>query len=417
MTMFERWPLSWARRVRRLGVGLVVLAALGGCAQPAGGLLGGGLFGAKPAAGPPPVAAPDARAIDAAAAAIQAGRHQPMPAPQSVARDPGGTVAEYRNRNDTPHRLELLFSGPTSQRLLLDPAAQGNVRLQPGSYLLTVRAADPSVRVLPFAGNRHIEAGVHSSQWYVSSAGAGTPPPATPVAYTPPPGQGLPLTATARQVRDWVGRVHKSDIVRRQHADGGTAIESLMSDLDKSARALLVVGDGSSLSGRCEMLVVHADEVFAFTAPPAATEPCRSPNMATSVGGASGKVMRQARMGTIQSFVLPSGPQVDAGRAFTAEVRLWLDRAPAEPLALRLTMMNGRSTTVFRTPPLQLRTGENVIRREFGPMRMQIPGIAQSGNDGPEGPVVLVSDLTYADNGRMNQLLANSAAALAVVSR
>lgn len=402
--------LTLQAAIKRWAGAALCVGAMLGCAQPGGG------FGLRPAAGPPPVAAPDARAIDAAAAAIQAGRHQPMPAPQAVSRDPGGTVAEYRNRNDTPHQLELLFSGPTSQRMLLEPAGQGNVRLQPGSYLLTVRVTDPTARVLPFAGSRQVEAGVHSSRWYISGPGAAAPP-ATPVATTPPAGRGLPLTATARQVRDWMGRVHKSEIVRRQHADGGTAIESLMADLDRSARALIVVGDGSSLSGRCELLMVHADEVFAFTAQAASTEPCRSPNMSTSVGGASGKVMRGPRMGTIQAFSVPAAQQVDPTRAFTAELRLWLDRAPAEPLAVRLTMMNGRSTTVFRTPPLQLQAGENVIRRDFGPMRMQMPGVPAGGNDGPEGPVVLVSDLTYADNGRMNQLLANSAAALIVVGR
>lgn len=398
MTSTTRHHERLVRWARFVSTGLVALAAA--CAQPGGG--------GRPAAGPPPTPAVDARAIDAAAAAIQAGQHQPIPAPQALSRDVAGSVSEVRSANETAHRLELLYSGPTSQRLVLEPGARGEVRLQPGRYLVTARVTDPSARILPFAGARQLDAGVYGSRWVIST-------PAGSAAADPLAGKGLPLDPTARQVRDWIARVHKSPQMRQSYTDGGRGIEQFMGSVSEGGRALFIAGGGGTQSGRCALLAVHAGEVFGFDAPATsdAPEACRSDNLVTYFGGARSRVVRGAQLGSIQSFSVRSADHVDPTRPLVAEFRLWLDVLPPEPLALRLTVNLGRSTMVMRSPPLTLRRGENLIRHDFGPLRSvtSVPGL-NSGDDAARGPVVVVSDLTYADNARANQLLGRSAAAL-----
>lgn len=396
----EGWTGAWAW--------LVLLALLGACAQPPAP---GGAARPTP---PVPVAAADARAIDAEAAAIRAGQHLPMPGLEAVG--PGSRevqVAEIRSRNDTPHGLMLLYSGPTSQRLMLDPGGQGTVRLQPGEYLVTARATDPKVSVLPFAGQRRIEPGTYQSQWVVKTSTTPTPAPVRK-------GKGLPLTDTARQVRDWMARVAKSAPLRDTYAEGGLGIEEFMSNLAVGSRAQLLVGQGSTQSGRCSLLLVHADQLFPFdvSGAEAGGPHCRGEQMVSHYGGAGGQVTRRERLGAIQDFRIPGAASLATSRPFTASLRLRLDQLPTDKLAVRLTTMMGRSTTVQRTPPLTLKRGDNTLTLNFGAMLAPTAaGASLAAPEGAEGPAIVVADLTYADSGRANQLLANSAAVLVQLRR
>lgn len=387
---------------------LVLAFMLAACAQPGARPAAAAAPAAAPVA-PAPVAAPDARAIDAEVAAIMAGRHAPMPAPQALSRDAGSNVSEVRSTNATAYRLVLLYSGPTSQRLVLEPGAEGQVRLAPGTYRVSARVGDASANVTPFAGTRQLEAGSYTSRWVIESKAAAVPK-----------GKGLPLTATARQVRDWVARVHKDPRAREAYADGGLAIEDFMAGIADSTRALMVVGDGSTVSGRCALLVVHADAVFPFERAIAGDgkPPCRSADTRLSFGGPGSRVTRGSPFGAIQSFTLRSTEGVDAAAPLQAEVRLRLDTLPAERLALRLTAVTSRSTVVLRSPPIALRRGENRIQQAFGPLqRSLISPVAAGPGDTIEGPVIVIADLTWADDGRSSQLLANSVATLIHVGR
>ena len=390
----------------RILVGLAGLLALAllvtGCAQP-------GTGNTRPAPGPLPLAASDARAIDAEAAAIRAGQHLPMPAPQAVAKDVGGSVSEVRSTNATRHRLELLYSGPTSQRLIVEPGANAAVRLLPGAYLVTARVSDPGANVMPFAGNRQLDAGVYTSRWEITATAAPAPK-----------GRGLPLTATARQVRDWMARVQKSPQVRESYSDGGLGIENFMAQIEASARAQVVVGDASSQTGKCALLVVHGGELFPFERPATSDmkPPCRSAETSVSFGGAGAKLVRAQKIGSIQAFSIRSAQYVDPNRPVTAELRLFLDTVPTDRIAVRLTAMLSQSTLVMRSPPITLKRGENVVTQAFGPLqRNPLGAVMPNGSDVPEGPVIIVADITYADEGRSNQLLGNSAATLVNVGR
>ncbi len=364
--------------------------------------------------GPPPVAALDARSIDAEVARIRAGEHLPMPAPQSVASDPGGTIAELKVVNESPHRLEVLYSGSTSQRLVLDAGGAGAVRLQPGSYAVAARATDATVRVLPFAGLQQINAGLYNSRWFIQTRGGAASPPAAPR------GKGLALNPTVRSVSDWVGRNHSHPLTRQRYAEGYEGIEQFISQLAASERALLVIGNGATASGsRCALLMVHAGEVFPFEHPATSDvkAPCRSENLEISFGGPTTKVTRASRIGTIQSFTVPQANWVDPRQQLRAEFRLVLDQAPTHPLALRLTVMKGRSTTVYLSPPLKLKLGENRISHNFPALeRNLVPGASipsiSATRDVEPGPLIVVADLVAPDTARMHQLLGNSAAVL-----
>jgi hypothetical protein len=390
----------WRRLAACAGLALAALASalvllLAGCAQPPGG-------GQRPAPPPPPVAAPDAASIDAEAAAIRSGAHQAMPQLQTLSQGPADEVAMIHSRNDSPHALMLLYSGPTSQRLLLQPGTQGSVRLQPGDYLVTARATDPQVKVLPYAGRRQINAGTFGSSWVVKSVAA--------------KGKGLPLTPTARQVRDWFARTVSSPGLQESFADGGQGIEQFMSDLATSGRAQFVVGAGNTRSGRCALLLVHGEELFPFEATdPAATE-CQGSNMVSSFGGAGSAVSRRERLGQIQDFRISGAETLSTSQPFNASLRLRLDgNPPADKLALRLTLMRGRSTTVLRTPPLTLKRGDNQLSQAFGALSTRLPGSTAEAPS--EGPAIIVADLTYADSARANQLLSNSSAVLVQLKR
>ena len=112
-------------------------------------------------------ASPDARKIDAQVTTILAGEHSPLPPAQRVHSNPAALVAEMVTKNNTQYTLTVLYSGPTSQRIVLPPQASRKVLLGVGMY--RVAATVDSTSVVPFAGSDEIQGGGYDSTFYIET--------------------------------------------------------------------------------------------------------------------------------------------------------------------------------------------------------------------------------------------------------
>ena len=110
---------------------------------------------------------PDARQIDAQVATILAGQHSPLPPAQHVRSNPASQVAEMVTKNNTQYTLTVLYSGPTSQRVVLAPQASQKVLLSVGTY--QVAATVNSSSVVPFAGRDEIQGGGYDNTFYIET--------------------------------------------------------------------------------------------------------------------------------------------------------------------------------------------------------------------------------------------------------
>lgn len=343
---------------------------------------------------PAPQAAADAAAIDAEAAALRAGQHQPMPDAQLMSQ--GEDEAEIQSRNESPHTLQLLYSGPTSQRLVLAPGATGTVRLLPGSYLLTAQATDPKAGITPFAAQRSIGAGLYGSTWTINRIAR--------------KGRGLPLTETARQVRDWVAKVHQDPIARESFTAGHHAIEDFMEQIGVGGQAQLMIGAQHSRSRRCELLLVHADQVFGFDlgAPQDPKSPCADADLGQVYNRAANKVARGEALGQLSELRLPA--LLKARQDFPVSLRLRLDQLPKERLVLRLSVLSQHGSLTQVSAPLKLKAGDNPLNVRF-PVLLQDSGASYlGGKDSASMPVLVVVDLCTEDGLRKARLLTNSLA-------
>lgn len=110
---------------------------------------------------------PDARQIDAQVATIIAGEHSPLPPAQRVRSDPAAQVADMVTKNNTQHTLTVLYSGPTSQRVVLAPQTSRKVLLGVGTYQVAATVDSPSV--IPFAGRDDIRGGGYDNTFYIET--------------------------------------------------------------------------------------------------------------------------------------------------------------------------------------------------------------------------------------------------------
>ena len=110
---------------------------------------------------------PDARKIDAQVATIIAGEHNPLPPAQHVRSNPAAQVAEMVSKNNTQYTLTVLYSGPTSQRVVLAPQATQKVVLSVGTYQVAATVDSPSV--IPFAGRDDIRGGGYDNTFYIKT--------------------------------------------------------------------------------------------------------------------------------------------------------------------------------------------------------------------------------------------------------
>lgn len=112
-----------------------------------------------------PASDPDAKQIDAEVSAIMAGQHGQLPAPQQVRAEPRAQTAVVTVKNDTKYTLRVLYSGPTSRRIVLSPGATRQADFGVGIYRVAATVNQPSV--VPFAGTNTLQGGVYSSRFYI----------------------------------------------------------------------------------------------------------------------------------------------------------------------------------------------------------------------------------------------------------
>ena len=114
------------------------------------------------------IPSPDSKKIDAEVAAIMAGNHNPLPPAQRVQADPTATVAELVTKNNTKYNLTVMYSGATSQKLILPPGASKTVVLGIGLY--KVAASVDAASVIPFAGQDNIQGGKYQNTFYIETS-------------------------------------------------------------------------------------------------------------------------------------------------------------------------------------------------------------------------------------------------------
>ena len=105
--------------------------------------------------------------IDARVNSILAGRHSSLPPAQRLQSNPIARFAEVVTRNNTSYTLTILYSGPSSQQMVLPGNSSKSVRLVPGKYRVAATANLPTVT--PFAGEDEMEGGTYSSVFYIKS--------------------------------------------------------------------------------------------------------------------------------------------------------------------------------------------------------------------------------------------------------
>jgi hypothetical protein len=112
-----------------------------------------------------PASDPDAKQIDAEVSAIMAGQHGQLPPPQQVRTDPQAQTAVVAVKNDTRYTLRVLYSGPTSRRIVLSPGATRQADFGVGMYRVAATVDEPSM--VPFAGTHTLKGGLYSSRFYI----------------------------------------------------------------------------------------------------------------------------------------------------------------------------------------------------------------------------------------------------------
>lgn len=107
----------------------------------------------------------NAAAIDQQVAAILAQPHDTLPPPQVIRADPNAQWALMQIKNDTAYPLTVLYSGPTSQSVVLGPHGAKQISLGIGNYSVAAKVDAPDV--LPFAGHHNLQGGAYDNTFYI----------------------------------------------------------------------------------------------------------------------------------------------------------------------------------------------------------------------------------------------------------
>lgn len=121
---------------------------------------------AKLAEVPMPTASPNAKEIDAKVNGIMSGEHGKMPPAQKMSSNTSG-VASVLVKNRTSNTLTVSYSGPTSNELVLAPAAEKSLSLAAGTYKVAASVDDPTI--IPFAGKDVIGGGMYRVEFYIET--------------------------------------------------------------------------------------------------------------------------------------------------------------------------------------------------------------------------------------------------------
>ena len=80
----------------------------------------------------------------------------------------GGSTSTISVTNDTQYTLTLLYSGPSSKRLVLSPHATQSLTLTNGNYKIAASVNSAGVR--PYAGTETLSGGGYDISYYISSS-------------------------------------------------------------------------------------------------------------------------------------------------------------------------------------------------------------------------------------------------------
>lgn len=109
----------------------------------------------------------EARLVDLAVDKIVSGEHGSLPAMEQTRRSVGSRMAQISVRNSTAYSLTVMYSGPTSKRLVLSPHSSGSLSLVRGNYRIAASVDAAGVR--PFAGNEQVEGGSYEVEYYIQT--------------------------------------------------------------------------------------------------------------------------------------------------------------------------------------------------------------------------------------------------------
>ena len=110
----------------------------------------------------------EGKIIDIEVSSIMAGKHGEMPAPQRVySGSLYRTTVDIAITNSTNYTLTVLYSGPTSKKLVISPGYSNSITLSPGLYKVAAKVSASNVR--PFAGTNHLDGGSYTSNFYIST--------------------------------------------------------------------------------------------------------------------------------------------------------------------------------------------------------------------------------------------------------
>ncbi len=110
--------------------------------------------------------------IDKEVSTIMAGKHGEMPAPQrSYSGSLYNTTADISIKNDTKYTLTVLYSGPSSKKIVISPGLSNSISLSPGYYKVAAKVSSPSVT--PFAGSNNFKTENYSYNFYIRTTTRG----------------------------------------------------------------------------------------------------------------------------------------------------------------------------------------------------------------------------------------------------
>jgi hypothetical protein len=110
--------------------------------------------------------------IDKEVSSILAGKHGEMPAPQrSYSGSLYNTTADISIKNDTKYTLTVLYSGPSSKKIVISPGLSNSISLSPGYYKVAAKVSSSSVT--PFAGSNNFKTESYSYNFYIRTTTRG----------------------------------------------------------------------------------------------------------------------------------------------------------------------------------------------------------------------------------------------------
>jgi hypothetical protein len=186
---------------------------------------------------------------------------------------------------------------------------------------------------------------------------------------------------------------------------------------------VLLLGSGATRSAQCNILLMHADQMFAFEIDPVQTAgfACRSSNMEMFSAGPSGRVERMKDpIARIDSIVLDRAENKNARERLTGTAKVTVLKSVQGRIGIRVSMLEGKESKImFR--PIEMKVGVNDLVFDFPALEStdSYRSDGQKPKQVKEGPmpmafdIVRESDSSSSENIRsLNQLLSNTVAVL-----